>query len=78
MVIIRIVFVFVLLKNILSFLQYRGRHPQNRVLSAMPESVERSPLRERTIVLEQLSRPSTTHTFRVGSVLSLISTLNKN
>ncbi|CAO2612031.1 Protein FAM149A [Lemmus lemmus] len=43
---------------------YRGRHPQNRVFSAMPESVERSPLRERTIVLEQLSRPSTTHTFR--------------
>ncbi|XP_015853399.1 protein FAM149A isoform X2 [Peromyscus maniculatus bairdii] len=42
---------------------YRGRHPQNRVLSAMPDSVERSPLRERTIVLEQLSRPSTTHTF---------------
>ncbi|XP_028736969.1 protein FAM149A isoform X1 [Peromyscus leucopus] len=43
---------------------YRGRHLQNRVLSAMPDSVERSPLRERTIVLEQLSRPSTTHTFR--------------
>ncbi|XP_057608864.1 protein FAM149A isoform X1 [Chionomys nivalis] len=43
---------------------YRGRYPQNRVFSAMPESVERSPLRERTIVLEQLSRPSTTHTFR--------------
>ncbi|XP_050003192.1 protein FAM149A isoform X2 [Alexandromys fortis] len=42
---------------------YRGRHPQNRVFSAMPETVERSPLRERTIVLEQLSRPSTTHTF---------------
>lgn len=43
---------------------YRGRHPQSRVLSAMPDSIERSPLRERTIVLEQLSRPSTTHTFR--------------
>ncbi|XP_034376183.1 protein FAM149A isoform X2 [Arvicanthis niloticus] len=42
---------------------YRGRHPQNRVFSAMPDSMERSPLRERTIVLEQLSRPSTTHTF---------------
>lgn len=42
---------------------YRGRHPQNRVLSAMPDSMERSPLRERTIVLEQPSRPSTTHTF---------------
>ncbi|XP_021508388.1 protein FAM149A isoform X1 [Meriones unguiculatus] len=43
---------------------YRGRHTQNRVFSAMPDSVERSPLRERTIVLEQLSRPNTTHTFR--------------
>ncbi|XP_028613486.1 protein FAM149A [Grammomys surdaster] len=43
---------------------YRGRHPQNRVFSAIPDSMERSPLRERTIVLEQLSRPSTTHTFR--------------
>ncbi|NP_705763.1 protein FAM149A [Mus musculus] len=43
---------------------YRGRHPQSRVFSAMPDSIERSPLRERTIVLEQLSRPSTTHTFR--------------
>lgn len=43
---------------------YRGRHPQNRVFSAMPDSIERSPLRERTIVLEQLSRPSTTHTYR--------------
>uniref|UniRef100_A0A8C2LXX5 Family with sequence similarity 149, member A n=2 Tax=Cricetulus griseus TaxID=10029 RepID=A0A8C2LXX5_CRIGR len=43
---------------------YRGRHPQNRVFSAIPDSIERSPLRERTIVLEQLSRPSTTHTFQ--------------
>ncbi|XP_058525879.1 protein FAM149A isoform X1 [Ochotona princeps] len=42
----------------------RGRHPQNRVLSAMPVSMERSPLRERTMTLERLSRPSTTHTFR--------------
>ncbi|XP_008851825.1 protein FAM149A isoform X2 [Nannospalax galili] len=43
---------------------YRGKYPQNRVLSAMPDSIERSPLRERTITLEQLSRPSTTHTFQ--------------
>ncbi|XP_048186288.1 protein FAM149A isoform X2 [Perognathus longimembris pacificus] len=46
------------------FVSYRGRHPQNRVLSAVPDSTERSPLRERTITLEQLSRPNTTHTFR--------------
>uniref|UniRef100_A0A2K6G3T8 Family with sequence similarity 149 member A n=1 Tax=Propithecus coquereli TaxID=379532 RepID=A0A2K6G3T8_PROCO len=43
---------------------YRGRHPQSRVFSAMPNSIELSPLRERTVTLEQLSRPSTTHTFR--------------
>ncbi|XP_017718133.1 PREDICTED: protein FAM149A isoform X3 [Rhinopithecus bieti] len=43
---------------------YRGRHPQNRVSSAVPDGIERSRLRERTATLEQLSRPSTTHTFR--------------
>uniref|UniRef100_A0A8D0Y3I5 DUF3719 domain-containing protein n=1 Tax=Sus scrofa TaxID=9823 RepID=A0A8D0Y3I5_PIG len=43
---------------------FRGRHPQNRVLSAIPDSVERSPLRERSLTVEQLSRPSTTHTFQ--------------
>ncbi|XP_065401849.1 protein FAM149A isoform X7 [Macaca fascicularis] len=43
---------------------YRGRHLQNRVSSAVPDGIERSRLRERTATLEQLSRPSTTHTFR--------------
>ncbi|XP_055132619.1 protein FAM149A isoform X3 [Symphalangus syndactylus] len=43
---------------------YRGRHLQNRVASTMPDGIERSRLRERTAPLEQLSRPSTTHTFR--------------
>ncbi|XP_054539556.1 protein FAM149A isoform X5 [Pan troglodytes] len=43
---------------------YRGRHLQTRVSSAMPDGTERSRLRERTATLEQLSRPSTTHTFR--------------
>ncbi|KAM7110531.1 protein FAM149A isoform 1-T1 [Molossus nigricans] len=43
---------------------YRGRHAQNRVSSTIPDSVERSPLRERSLTLEQFSRPSTTHTFR--------------
>ncbi|KAM4837279.1 protein FAM149A [Thomomys bottae] len=46
------------------FVSNRGRHPQNRILSAMPDGMERSPFRERTITLEQVSRPSTTHTFR--------------
>lgn len=43
---------------------YRGRHAQNRVLSAIPDSIERSPLRERSLTMEQFSRPSTTHTFQ--------------
>nr|XP_005556533.1 PREDICTED: protein FAM149A isoform X6 [Macaca fascicularis] len=43
---------------------YRGRHLQNRVSSAVPDGIERSRLQERTATLEQLSRPSTTHTFR--------------
>ncbi|XP_027385982.1 protein FAM149A isoform X1 [Bos indicus x Bos taurus] len=42
----------------------RGRHLQNHGLSALPDSVERSPLRERSLTMEQFSRPSTTHTFR--------------
>ncbi|XP_077618476.1 protein FAM149A isoform X1 [Crocuta crocuta] len=46
---------------------YRGRHPQNRVLSAVPDSLERSPLRERYLTIEQFSRPSTTHTFRLDT-----------
>lgn len=43
---------------------YRGRHAQNRVLSAIPDSIERSPLRDRSLTMEQFSRPSTTHTFQ--------------
>lgn len=46
---------------------YRGRQPQNRVLSAVPDSSERSPLRERSLTMEQFSRPSTTHTFRLDT-----------
>ncbi|XP_058145893.1 protein FAM149A [Dasypus novemcinctus] len=42
----------------------RGRHPQSRVLSAISDRPERSPLRERTVTLDQFSRPSTTHAFR--------------
>ncbi|XP_068951773.1 protein FAM149A isoform X2 [Petaurus breviceps papuanus] len=43
---------------------HRGRYPQNRVLSAVPGNIERPPLRERTVISEQFSRPNTTHTFR--------------
>nr|XP_044989040.1 protein FAM149A isoform X1 [Jaculus jaculus] len=47
---------------------YRGRHLQNPVLSAVPHSMERSSLQETTITLEQLSSPSTIHTFQVHNV----------
>ncbi|XP_043827144.1 protein FAM149A [Dromiciops gliroides] len=43
---------------------HRGRYPQNRVLSAVPGNIERPPLRERTVISEQFSRPNTTQTFR--------------
>ncbi|XP_023555422.1 protein FAM149A isoform X1 [Octodon degus] len=46
---------------------HRGRHPQSRVSSAVPDCIERSPLRERTFALEQHSRPSTTHTFQLDT-----------
>jgi len=46
---------------------YRGRHPQNRVLSAILDSSERSPLRERSLTIEHFSRPSTTHAFRLDT-----------
>ncbi|XP_045053082.2 protein FAM149A isoform X1 [Desmodus rotundus] len=42
---------------------YRGRHA-HRVLSTVPDNVARSPRQERPLAVEQLSRPSTTHTFR--------------
>ncbi|XP_054422120.1 protein FAM149A isoform X2 [Pteronotus mesoamericanus] len=42
---------------------YRGRHAQC-VLSAIPDNMARSPRQERSLVTEQFSRPSTTHTFR--------------
>ncbi|KAF6084012.1 family with sequence similarity 149 member A [Phyllostomus discolor] len=42
---------------------YRGRHT-HRVLSAVPDNMVRSPRHERPLATEQLSRPSTTHTFR--------------
>ncbi|XP_020863342.1 protein FAM149A isoform X2 [Phascolarctos cinereus] len=43
---------------------HRGRHPQNQVLSAVPGNIETPPLRERTVISEQFSRPNTTQTFR--------------
>nr|XP_025741926.1 protein FAM149A isoform X3 [Callorhinus ursinus] len=46
---------------------YRGRQPQNRVLSAIPDSSKRSPLRERSLTIEHFSRPSTTHAFRLDT-----------
>ncbi|XP_062991257.1 protein FAM149A [Elgaria multicarinata webbii] len=42
----------------------RGRYPHNRISSAVPDGMERRPLRERTVIKDQFSRPNTTHTFR--------------
>ncbi|XP_071978726.1 protein FAM149A isoform X2 [Engystomops pustulosus] len=42
----------------------RAKQPHSRVSSAVPDTTGRRPLRERTIVMEQFSRPNTTHTFR--------------
>ncbi|XP_035413784.1 protein FAM149A isoform X5 [Cygnus atratus] len=44
---------------------HRGRYAYSRVSSAVPGSTEQRPLRERTVVIDQFSRPNTTHTFRV-------------
>ncbi|NXN37235.1 F149A protein, partial [Rhinoptilus africanus] len=44
---------------------HRGRIADSRVSSAVPGSTEQRPLRERTVVIDQFSRPNTTHTFRV-------------
>ncbi|KAM5192341.1 protein FAM149A [Mantella aurantiaca] len=44
--------------------QNRGKHPHSRISSAVPDSTGRRPLRERTVIVEQFSRPNTTHTFR--------------
>ncbi|XP_063776867.1 protein FAM149A isoform X2 [Pseudophryne corroboree] len=44
--------------------QNRGKHSHSRVSSAVPDTTGRRPLRDRTIVVEQLTRPNTTHTFR--------------
>ncbi|KAM9330004.1 protein FAM149A [Gastrophryne carolinensis] len=42
----------------------RGKHPHSRVSSAVPDTTGRRPLKERTVIVEQFSRPNTTHTFR--------------
>ncbi|XP_074807394.1 protein FAM149A isoform X3 [Natator depressus] len=43
---------------------HRGRYPHSRVSSAVPDSTEQRPLRERTVIIDQFSRPNTTNTFR--------------
>ncbi|NXV26887.1 F149A protein, partial [Rissa tridactyla] len=46
---------------------HRGRFAHSRVSSAVPGSTEQRPLRERTVIIEQFSRPNTTHTFRTDT-----------
>ncbi|CAI5783995.1 Hypothetical predicted protein [Podarcis lilfordi] len=43
---------------------HKGRYPHSRISSAVPDGAERRPLRERTVIIDQFSRPNTTHTFR--------------
>ncbi|KFP65149.1 Protein FAM149A, partial [Cariama cristata] len=46
---------------------HRGRYAYSRVSSAMPGGTEQRPLRERTVIIDQFSRPNTTHTFRADT-----------
>ncbi|XP_016849534.1 protein FAM149A isoform X1 [Anolis carolinensis] len=43
---------------------HKGRFPHSRISSAVPDTMEQRPLRERTVIIDQFSRPNTTHTFR--------------
>ncbi|XP_068798796.1 protein FAM149A isoform X2 [Struthio camelus] len=47
---------------------HRGRYAYSRVSSAVPGSTEQRPLRERTVFIDQFSRPNTTHTFRADAL----------
>ncbi|NXE24458.1 F149A protein, partial [Ardeotis kori] len=44
---------------------HRGRYACSRVSSAVPGSTEQRPFKERTVIIDQFSRPNTTHTFRI-------------
>ncbi|KAM6076133.1 protein FAM149A isoform 1-T1 [Chlamydotis macqueenii] len=44
---------------------HRGRYARSRVSSAVPGSTEQRPFKERTVIIDQFSRPNTTHTFRI-------------
>ncbi|XP_009882219.1 PREDICTED: protein FAM149A [Charadrius vociferus] len=48
-------------------ISHRGRYAHSRVSSAVPGSTEQRPLRERTVIIDQFSRPNTTHTFRTDA-----------
>ncbi|NXF75494.1 F149A protein, partial [Sclerurus mexicanus] len=43
---------------------HQGRYALSRVSSAVPSRTKQPPLRERTVIVNQFSRPNTTHTFR--------------
>ncbi|XP_051646618.1 protein FAM149A isoform X3 [Manacus candei] len=43
---------------------HQGRYALSRVSSAVPRRIEQPALRERTVTVNQFSRPNTTHTFR--------------
>ncbi|NXM70479.1 F149A protein, partial [Serilophus lunatus] len=43
---------------------HQGRYAHSRVSSVVPGRTEQPPLRERTVTVNQFSRPNTTHTFQ--------------
>ncbi|NXT53988.1 F149A protein, partial [Pluvianellus socialis] len=45
----------------------RGRYAHSRVSSAVPGTTEQRPVRERIVIINQFSRPNTTHTFRTDT-----------
>ncbi|NWT82340.1 F149A protein, partial [Lanius ludovicianus] len=46
---------------------HQERYAHSRVSSAMAGKTEQQPLRERTVTVDQFSRPNTTHTFRIDT-----------
>nr|XP_013797564.1 PREDICTED: protein FAM149A isoform X3 [Apteryx mantelli mantelli] len=54
---------------------HQGRYAYSRVSSAVPGSTEQRPLRERTVIIDQISRPNTTHIFRTDTPQKRLLTL---
>uniref|UniRef100_A0A8C7E7W3 Family with sequence similarity 149 member A n=1 Tax=Nothoprocta perdicaria TaxID=30464 RepID=A0A8C7E7W3_NOTPE len=72
------------LRDLFYFFQHQEHYACSRVSSAVPGSAAQQPLRERTVTINQFSKPNTTQTFKVNLQLRqnaclLVSTkINKN